>query len=62
MIVKVIATTDRKHLGEEYDVPNEITYQVASALGMLPDTVTWFGDTCTLQNSNYTIKLKRLRN
>lgn len=59
MILQVVKTTDKKHEGRIVEVP-EVSYQTAHALGMNPDTIRWFGDTCILQNSNYTIKLKQI--
>jgi len=59
MTVQVIKTTDKKHEGEIHTVPL-INYQVMLAFGMHADNIRWSGDICVVQNSNYTIKLKKL--
>lgn len=59
MLVKIIKTTDGKHIGETFEV-STIDYDICLAFGMKADRINWFGDICILQNVNYTIKLEKL--
>ncbi len=56
MKVQILKTTDGLNVGKIFDVP-VINYDVCSELGMHPDSITWIGNVCLIQNSNYTIKL-----
>ncbi len=59
MKIQVLKTTDGKHEGNVFEVP-EINYEVCLVFGMKADKITWDGEYCTLQNSNYTIKLREI--
>lgn len=59
MLVQVVKTTDRKHVGKIFNVPI-INYDVCKSFGMKPDRITWVDDFCVLQNANYTVKLKKI--
>ena len=59
MKVQIIQTTDCRHVGVIHEVP-AVTVEVCKALGMRPTSIIWAGDICTIQNTNYTVKLKKL--
>lgn len=59
MIVQVLATTDKKHIGEIHEVPT-INYEVMLSFGMHANRIEWKDDMCIIQNVNYTIKLKKI--
>lgn len=59
MIVKVLSTTDGKYIGEEHDVL-EVSIPILESFGLHADSIVWNGDYCTAQNTNYTLKLKKL--
>ncbi len=60
MTVQVMATTDGKHKGEVHEVPL-INHEVMLNFGMEADRIKWLNDVCIVQNVNYTIKLKKLK-
>jgi|LGOV01.1.fsa_nt_gb hypothetical protein len=60
MTVQITTTTDGKHVGEVYEVPL-ISKEVMLNFGMHADRISWTSDICTVQNANYTLKLKKIK-
>jgi len=59
MQLQVIKTTDKKRIGEIFEV-EKVDYETCVKYGTKPDSIVWHDNICIVRNSNYTLKLRRL--
>lgn len=58
MKFRVITTTDKKHIGAIFDVPDLAPATVLAAAGMRVEQIIHDGDLVHLVNSNYRVTIK----